>query len=309
LKVIGLVAMLLLSVGGRAGFVAPSVPSVPSVLDAARFKHGLQKHRTLACAECHTLTPERIEVEGFPGHAACISCHNLAGEAMTKPRVFCGVCHEARPITKSEPVLLRFPRFSRLGGGAGVPSDFGVRFSHPAHLKAQAADPACRATAIKQITPAMPSAAGRTPLCTDCHRRTEPPAAPEMTLETGHATCFQCHCEQPVKPLGQAAMPAMYDCAQCHQLEGMRSPHLFGLVWEFRHQDHELDTRPRRKAEAQAERAPDYLCLECHQAVATAAGLGEIRLPEEGQCLTCHNGRVGLPDVLAKEVVESLRRH
>jgi hypothetical protein len=302
LKVIGLVASLLLLLGSRAALV---VPGTPSVQEAARFKHGIEKHRTLTCAQCHTLTPERIEVEAFPGHAACVNCHNLAGEAMTRPRVFCGVCHEARPITKSDPALLRFPR---RGEGGSVPSEFGIGFSHPAHLKAQSAGPACRATAIKQITLTTPSAAGRSPLCTDCHRRTESPATPEMTLDTGHTTCFQCHCEQPLKPSGQAVMPSMYECAQCHQLAGARSPRLSGLVREFRHQDHELDTRPRRKAEAQRARAADYLCLECHQVVTTAASLGEIKLPEERQCLACHNGRVGLPDALAREVVESLRR-
>jgi predicted CXXCH cytochrome family protein len=305
LKVIGLVASLLLLLGSRA---ALGVPGAPRAQVAARFKHGIEKHRALSCAECHTLTPERIEVEAFPGHAACVSCHNLASESMTKPRAFCGVCHEARPITRSDPALLRFPH---QGEEPSRASDFGMRFSHPAHLKAQAADPACRTTAIKQITLAIPSSAGRTPLCTDCHRRTESPATPEMTLETGHATCFQCHCEQPVKPSGQAAMPAipsMYDCARCHQLAGAGSPRLSGLVPEFRHQDHELDTRPRRKAEAQRARAADYLCLECHQVVTTAASLGEIKLPEVRQCLACHNGRVGLPDALAKEVVESLRR-
>src|SRR5262245_62042380 len=204
LKITSLVAALLLSFGSRAAFVTPGAPSGQ---EAARFKHGIEKHRTLACAECHTLTTERIEVEAFPGHATCVSCHNLAGEAMTKPRAFCGVCHEARPATKSDPALLRFPR---QGEEANLTSAFRVRFSHPAHLKAQTADPACRATAIKQITLAIPAAAGRTPLCTDCHQRTESPATPEMTLETGHATCFQCHCDQPVKPSGQVAMPSMY---------------------------------------------------------------------------------------------------
>lgn len=298
-KLIGLIAPLLLLFGGRAG-------SVPQGLrQEARFPHGKEKHRTLDCAKCHTLTPERIEVEAWPGHAACVSCHNLAMEAMTKPRIFCGVCHEAGPITKAKPALPRFPRHDE-GRRAG--SDFGVRFSHQAHLKPQAADPACRTTAIGQI-----AAAGRDPGCTDCHRRIDPPAgAPEMTLETGHAACFKCHCERPVSlPARQSAMPAMpsmFDCARCHQLAGPRSPRLFDRVREFRHSDHELDTRSRRKADARRARPADYLCLECHQSVATAGGLGEIRLPEERHCLSCHNGQVGLPGALAKEVIERLRR-
>jgi hypothetical protein len=103
-------------------------------------------------------------------------------------------------------------------------------------------------------------------------------------------------------------MPGMQDCAKCHQIDGPRPPRLFNIVTAFRHNDHELDTRPIKKAEARAPRPSDFLCAECHQAVVVAGRLNEIKLPELSHCNRCHNAKAGLPDKLKKEVVESLKR-
>jgi len=261
-------------------------------LEIYTFPHKGKKHSELNCAQCHTVTSDKVEVKEFPTHAACVSCHNFAADMMAHADVFCGVCHESNPISKSEPALFQFPK-------PRSSSDFGYNFSHVSHLKPQSVGVVCAGAGDRQ-------AYGNQPQCADCHKKTEPvgKSAPEMTIETGHAACFKCHCEDPkIRP----AMPGMQDCAKCHQIDGPQSPRLFNIVAAFRHGDHELDTRPRRKADLRKDRPGDYLCVECHQAVVAAESLKGIKLPEVAHCNQCHNGKPGLPDELAKDVVESLK--
>ncbi len=257
--------------------------------ELASFPHGKDKHKTLECSQCHKITRAEPDVKDLPGHVSCAPCHNLALEALTKPALFCGICHEAGPISKSHPSLFRFPK-------PQVPTDFGTDFSHPSHLK-----PLPRPVVF---TTGNQEYSVLTPRCTDCHKRTQPatPSVPEMTVETGHRSCFKCHGEQPVKP------PSMNQCAQCHKLDGPHSPHLFNMVKAFKHEDHEFDIRPRKKKDYPLAKAPDYLCSECHASVVAAGALDRIKLPEENQCGACHNGRLGLPDALAREVLDNLRR-
>jgi hypothetical protein len=263
------------------------------------FSHKSKKHSELGCAECHSLSRDKIEVKEFPAHNACVSCHNFAAEMMTPSGAFCGVCHEPAPISKSSAALLTFPQRKDA-------SDFGYNFSHVGHLKPQPVETVCRQTSDAPATP-IAAQTGREPRCADCHKKTEPASkfSQEMTVETGHAVCFKCHCETPSAP---AVMPSMHDCAKCHQLDGPKSPRLFNVVGAFHHGDHELDTRPRKKADLRNLRPPDFLCAECHQSVAAATKLNEIRLPEVSRCNQCHNGKAGLPDALAREIVESLNR-
>lgn len=311
-RVSSLILTVFLGIGCQAGLVfsgafgtSMRMPQVsPNSRELASFPHQSQKHRTLACSTCHVITPEEIEVKGFPGHAACISCHNFAVEGMTKPDLFCGICHASKAVSKSRPALFQFPK-------RRLVSDFGDNFSHPSHLKAQMSDVECGHPSTGQaVSPAISLQAipDRTPRCADCHRKVEPvnTSLRELTSETGHLTCFKCHCEH---PKNRPAMPSRYDCASCHQLNGPLPPRLFNLVKGFKHDDHQYDTRPKRKADWQKAKSPDHLCAECHQAVVIAPSLREIRLPEENYCAECHNGKVGLPDALAKEITDSLKRH
>lgn len=292
-KVVSLLFALMIGcqfAGASLSNIAQQKP--PDAKAEAVFSHKSKKHVELDCAECHKVTSDKIEVKEFPAHDSCVSCHNFAEEMVKHAQTFCGVCHESKTISKSEPALFQFPK-------PRMSSEFGYNFAHVTHLKFQAVDVECARAGDRQ--------AGRQPQCADCHVRTKPESksATEMTIETGHAACFKCHCEEPrVRP----AMPAMRDCAKCHQIDGPHSPQLFNLVKTFRHGDHELDTRPKRKADLRKARAADYLCAECHQAVVAATSLNEIRLPEAASCNRCHNGKAGLPDELAKDVVESLKR-
>jgi hypothetical protein len=214
---------------------------------------------------------------------------------MTKSDLFCGICHETRAVSKSEPALFQFPK-------RRLVSDFGTNFSHPAHLKAQALDVECGQTSSHSTQ----TLTDRRPQCADCHQKVEPMNINlrELTSETGHAACFKCHCDN---PRNRPATPRMYDCAACHQLNGPRPLRLFNLVKGFKHDEHEYDIRPKKKADQQKVKAPDYLCAECHEAVVRATSLKEIRMPKENYCAQCHNGKVGLPDVLTREVIESLK--
>jgi len=289
---IGLVTgLVFLDTGLHARDAGAPVAQATRTRVGASFPHGKDKHKTLECSQCHKITPAEPNVKDFPGHASCATCHNLALEALTKPVLFCGICHEAGPISKARPALFRFPK-------PQVPTDFGTDFSHPSHLKQMP-----QRIAFTSSTQEVSGQFLQTPRCTDCHKRTQPasPGVPEMTLETGHRSCFKCHGEQPVKP------PSMNQCAECHKLDGPHSPHLYNIVKSFKHEDHEFDIRPRKKKEYPLVKAPDYLCSECHASVVAAGTLDRIRLPEENQCVVCHNGRLGLPDSLARDVIDSLK--
>src|SRR5437016_9073862 len=142
-RVLSLVLLLLLGLCGQAGLVSSGTFEIsrrtqiaPHSKESASYPHQSQKHQTLECSICHVLTPQEIEVKAFPGHDACISCHNFAVEGMTKSELFCGICHEARPVSKSQPALFQFPK-------RRLVSDFGDNFSHSAHLKAQPLDVEC----------------------------------------------------------------------------------------------------------------------------------------------------------------------
>ncbi|HEU4390637.1 MAG TPA: cytochrome c3 family protein [Blastocatellia bacterium] len=264
----------------------------------ARFPHGKTEHRKLDCSKCHSVSTAKPEVEDFPGHKACVICHNFAAMIFSpKPVMFCSICHQGRPVSKTQPALFRFPK-SNDAAGVKPSIDFGTAFSHVNHLKP------LPATLVDRVVLSHAQlAANQKPKCTDCHGRADHPAAgaPEMLVETGHTTCFRCHGENPVKP------PNMHQCAECHKIDGPRSPNLFNRIARFKHQDHDYDIRPKRKSELRMPRPDDFLCAECHSAVAAADSVAAIKLPDENQCAKCHNGRLGLPDTLPAEVLRGLR--
>jgi hypothetical protein len=269
--------------------------------EQATFPHGKDKHKTLDCSKCHKIEPGNIDETRFTGHASCLGCHNLAVEDIMRPVTFCGICHNGRAVSKQQPALFKYPK------EAGK-TDFGIGFSHPSHLKPRTGATFNRA-ALNNPLLNVSVLGGDTPRCYDCHKPNDlrGPNAPgpktiEINTATGHPSCFVCHGDQPL------ARPAMSECAACHRLNGPRYPHYYGAVKDFRHPDHVYDTRPIIKAEARFPRPPDYLCSECHQSAARAVSLAEIRLPELQYCNQCHNGRLGLPDALSKEVSDSLSK-
>ncbi len=263
------------------------------------FDHASKKHRTLNCNGCHRVSVAQPNVRSFPGHIACIGCHNLAAETMMGFDNYCGICHAGKPVSRGIPKMFDFVSRTRQ-----LASDFGIDFSHVEHRKALPQD----VSFIKSPESKFNIGLSGAPRCSDCHSRTEPrPAtAPEMNIEKGHSTCFQCHGERPAA--ARKDFPYMNDCGACHDLAGGKSPMHYNKLRAFHHEDHESynDTRPVRKAEYRT-KAADYLCAECHASVDRAANLRDIRFPEERTCNACHNGKLGLPDALETNVVQQLR--
>ncbi len=298
----GLAALpIALSIGLKPSSAVEFQRQTAVTREQATFPHGRDKHKTLECSKCHKIEPGNIDETRFTGHASCLTCHNLAVEDIMRPVTFCGICHNGRAVSKQQPALFKYPKVT----GS---TDFGIAFSHPAHLKPRTSAAPTRASLNNPLLN-LSVLGGDTPRCDDCHKpnetgtqNTAAQKTPEMTSATGHPSCFVCHGDQPL------ARPAMSDCGACHKLSGPHYPHYYGTVKEFRHPDHIYDTRPIIKAEARFPRPPDYLCSECHQSAARAASLLEIRLPQPQYCSQCHNGRIGLPDPLSQQVIDSLRR-
>ncbi len=286
-------------------------------------KDGKQGHRDLACSQCHLSSDQApymvigkatpgvkgAPVTPFPGHASCVQCHNFAVMAFLKPS-YCAVCHQSNPTSIEQPGL--FDKFQT----ARNATDFGTDFSHVTHRKPlsndlQIAPPSARSPMLAQAK----LAPGAALLCNDCHVQ-KPFVAnqAEFGIESGHATCYTCHLAKPAN--APTDFPDRNDCKGCHVLpdaSGARqqTPNIFltGKVLDFRHADHEFDTRSVKKAVAAVIKPRDTLCAECHNDTANAQTLNEIKAPGQASCVSCHNNRMqpGLPDALREAVLRTLR--
>jgi hypothetical protein len=257
----------------------------------ASFPHAQAKHRTLVCANCHTVTVRKPDVKEFPGHSACASCHDFSQEAISHYATFCAICHAGKSESAARPPLFAFPKTQ-------VPTEFGVTFSHVSHLNALMKSMKVSNTSLSTQT--------KTQNCSECHVPVVPakmakPVIPDMGLGAAHSNCFRCHGEKPKHP------PSMTQCAGCHILGGSMPPTLYGIVKNFRHSDHLYDIRPKKKADLAAGKKAD-LCSECHASVLASTNLNDIRLPAASNCVTCHSGKLGLPDALSAETLASLSK-
>ncbi len=281
----------------------------------ASFPHEKQKHSELDCSKCHRVTNQppfdvKSPTSGsvYPGHASCAGCHNFAQMFFTQPQ-FCAICHNGRAVSRSQPALFdRIPKADR-------PSDFGLDFSHVNHKKSLPQNIQIERFDVKPISHFGDMfQPGDAPKCTGCHEQTRPlrDNPDDMRTATGHTACFVCHGAIPSSGRLKSVkeFPYMNDCRECHDLRGGRSPHLFANyhIMDFRHEDHDYDIRPRTKQQIREIKAEDRLCSECHKSAATAESLNAIKLPEENYCNQCHNGKIGLPDPLAQDVMDTLRR-
>ncbi|HYV07453.1 MAG TPA: cytochrome c3 family protein [Blastocatellia bacterium] len=277
------------------------------------FPHDQKDHQKVECAACHQGGPQKPintdepMAKDFP-HTSCIRCHNFAAEifkATSGKNRFCGVCHEQRSISRTDKAL----RPGLLS--AGNTGEFEDVFSHKAHRKSLPAAFQIRPVSLPRPYGAQFSG-GASPRCTDCHTQVQraQPQAKEMRTEKGHAACFVCHGSQPEARNATAAeFPYSSDCRVCHALRGSGTiaRSRFGLVTEFKHDDHTLDIRPKRKTDFPISAALDRLCIECHKPADEAARLSEIALPELAYCQKCHiDNRPGLPGRLSEEVSAKL---
>lgn len=322
-----LIAGVLLAMLGLCARLAPTHANGRSLflLEQAKdrtghgsFPHDQKEHIKVRCADCHLSAKEkpartdRPMAKDFP-HTACIQCHNFAAEffrtAMGQPSRFCGVCHETRRISRTDKALR-----------AGVfpppqTSDFGDAFSHRAHRKTLPDD--FRIVPVTDPPYGFQFKPGASPRCTDCHEqiksgRTD---SKDMKTESNHATCFTCHggAAPEARRVSAESFPRATDCKGCHELRTFESSSparsLFGGIKGFRHNDHDLDIRPKKRSDFPLSTEPDRLCSECHKPIDQIEKLNAIRLPEAGYCNTCHiDRRPGLPGRLSEDVLNKLKR-
>jgi hypothetical protein len=281
------------------------------------FPHDQKEHIKVQCADCHLAAKEKPRntdqpmAKDFP-HAVCVKCHNFAAEffkaAFGQPSRFCGVCHETRRISNADKALRPgvFPRPKI--------SDFADEFSHKAHRKILPAD--FRIVPISNPPYGSQFKSGESPRCTDCHEQIKKakPDAKDTKTEAAHATCFVCHGGAPPEPRKVTAESFPYDrdCKVCHELRGAetgpRAHSLFGSIKDFRHNDHDIDIRPKKRSDFPLSTAPDRLCAECHKPADQVEKLNDVRLPEAGYCDKCHiNNKPGLPGKLSDDILNKLR--
>lgn len=282
----------------------------------ASFPHDQKEHQKLECAACHSGTPQKLVktdepmARDFP-HTSCIRCHNFAAEvfkATSGKSRFCGVCHEQRSITRSDKALHPGVLSSSATG------EFEDVFSHKAHRKPLPAGFPIRSVSVPRPYGAQ-FRAGASPLCTNCHDQVQrmPPDSKDMHTEKGHAACFVCHGGDAPAPRNARVdeFPYANDCRGCHALRGtgMIANSMFGNIKDFKHDDHTLDIRPKKKSDFPISTAPDRLCIECHKPADEAQKLTEVRMPEIGYCQKCHiDDRPGLPGKLTEEVSTRLTK-
>jgi hypothetical protein len=304
----------------RAEQVAPfAIGQTKTRTGHGSFPHDQKEHIRVQCSDCHLSAKEKPintdqpMAKDFP-HTACIRCHNFAAEffkaAMGQGSRFCGVCHEARRISRTDKALRPgvFPR--------PQVSDFEDAFSHKAHRKSLPVGfrivPTSNPPYGSQFAP------GDSPRCTDCHQqiKTVSVDSKEMKTEKSHATCFVCHGGAPPEPRDVSAdtFPFANDCKVCHELHtsgmSVRSSSLFGSIRGFRHFDHDIDIRPKKRSDFPLATAPDRLCTECHKPVDQAEKLIDIKLPLVTYCDSCHIDRKpGLPGRLSAEILNKLTRN
>jgi hypothetical protein len=278
--------------------------------ERATFTHGRKEHAGVNCNACHRVTTQQVDVVSFPGHAACAGCHNFAGEYFRRGVAFCGICHTGPSRTQLFDFQDKTRRLQSLFG-----SDFGIDFSHPDHRKPLPANFQVQSFANKPagisdvtVTP------GEITKCTDCHKLIQPVpvSGRELSIEKGHSTCFQCHGMRPdagaIETLSDGKkFPYMNDCRECHEIGAPKGAKDLVDIAEFRHADHEYDIRPRKKVEYRVKRPADFLCAECHKSVEQAENLSQITAPTDENCAACHNGRIGQPDVVARNILDKLR--
>lgn len=280
------------------------------------FPHQQKDHVKVVCADCHLSAkdkPVRTDqpmARDFP-HTACIRCHNFAAEffktALGQPSSFCAGCHETRRISRADKALKPgvFP--------SPQISDFDDVFSHKAHRKTLPAD--FSVVPISNPPYGFQFKPGENPRCIDCHEQIKKTRtdSKDMKTEESHATCFVCHGNVPESRRTPAEVfPHANDCKVCHELRvsgtGGRLHSLFGSIKGFRHDDHDLDIRPKKRSDFPLPSAPDRLCADCHKPIDQIERLNAIRLPEAGNCNTCHiDKKPGLPGRLSDEALRKLK--
>lgn len=150
--------------------------------DYSRFLHTSERHRALACTNCHERANDNSITPRFPGHKACTGCH--LAQFVTPALPMCIICHSE--VKSSNPPLKSFP--------AKFNESFNVRFDHSQHM-----------------TGAVRPQNG----CNACHGR---PLARGVALSipggiSAHNDCYSCHTPNSKSAAGRE----IASCGTCHE--------------------------------------------------------------------------------------------
>jgi c(7)-type cytochrome triheme protein len=231
-------------------------PSRP-VPDYSTFSHSYPgAHAALSgrwsCSICHNRTDNSAEPK-FPGHKACISCHQT--EFTTPSSPMCTICHTQEGLSQQNPALKRFP---------GSLSGFTADFDHQQHSVGEARPPencaACHAPARRGISRTIPAGLG------------------------AHQTCYQCH-----TPGRQSGGVDISSCGACHVTGryGPTSPNARSYGIGFSHADHAA----RQRLNCDSCHTVARRGLPQGRQVSSTFPAQHFPNTRAQSCMTCHNGQ------------------
>lgn len=213
-------------------------PRAASVRKYSAFLHSSEKHKTLACNECHKIptswTAKRgfPDVADFPDHDACVRCHRqqfFTRQAMvgTGPAI-CTVCHVRAAPRDDVRFAFGKPNNSAQPAKAKDERQFTIEFPHDKHQNAIARLEWHRLQSVfaeshHRLKSTPPDDKPDYNNCSICHQTemslaivvlpapgTDPAMLhPFKSMPRTHDSCFNCHWKNQ-KPIAS-------DCAGCHK--------------------------------------------------------------------------------------------
>jgi hypothetical protein len=272
----------------------------------AAFAHSSNKHKSLACNECHqiptTWTARRDfpDVADFPEHAACVRCHRQ--QFFTRPAMIgtgpaiCTVCHLKAAPREAARFAFGNPNGANQTLRPKAERQFTIEFPHDKHQNVIAKARSLNATLVR-VSFARETDDKRADYnnCTICHQRNDELLSPATntpdqsgkffkTVPRSHDACFGCHWKNQT--------PVNNDCAGCHKASNTFVPVLAPkrISAKFSHEggkgEHVLE------------------CTSCHINITRAATLRGLT-PDVpiAACTTCHkdNKKTTYPKVITIE--------
>jgi hypothetical protein len=241
---------------------SPRVAPVEAVFfkpaqDYSRFSHSSPgAHAALSgrnsCNICHERR-DNSATPRFPGHKACISCHQT--QFTTPSSGICTICHTSEGLSQQNPPLKGFP---------GNLSGFTADFDHAQHMtgvgKPQDGCAACHAPARRGIARAIPAGLN------------------------AHQTCYTCH-----TPGRQSGSGDISSCGSCHG-PGRYAPtsangRSFGLG--FSHADH----GPRQNLSCESCHTVARRGTPQGRQVSSTFPAQHFPATRAQNCATCHNNQ------------------
>lgn len=248
------------AVASAASAVEPQQQQM-SGLDFSKFMHSSDRHRRLACADCHRREADNSKLPKLPGHKACTDCH--LPQFVTANVPMCAICHT--DLNSRNPPVKGFPSIR----------SFNAVFDHAQHN-----------------TGAARPANG----CVACHAPAARRAA-ALTIPAGfnaHGQCYSCH-----TPGVQANGRDIASCGVCHTTSGRffrTSTNARAFRASFSHATHGARQRL-GCADCHNLRAG---LPQSRQVTATSVAQ-HFNTTRAQSCMTCHNGRRAFGDANFKD--------